>query len=79
MTVAILVRVAMSGDAFPSSEVIWIQSYAVTHLKCLYGLEQLCKDQEAKPLACVIVVTVEIGMNCTCELSLMSLNTSFLS
>jgi len=69
----------MNRDAFPSIEAIWIQLYDVAHPTCLHGSEQLCKDQGAKPLEFVIFVTVKNGMEFTCELLLMSLNTSFLS
>lgn len=45
--VVIFVSAAMNGGAFLSSEAIWIQLYDVIHPKCLDGLEQPCKDQEA--------------------------------
>ena len=77
MKVAISVRVALNEDAFLSSKVIWIQLYDVVHPKCLHGSEQLCKDQGAN--LGLSTLSVENGMDCTCELSLMCLNTSFLS
>ena len=77
MRVAILVRVAPNEDAFPSSEAIWIQLYDAVHPKYLHGSEQLCKDQGAN--WSLSSLSVENSMDCTCELSLMSLNTSFFS
>ena len=75
--VAILVRVAVNEDAFPSSKVIWIQLYDAVHPKCLHGSEQLRKDQGAN--WGLSSFSIENGMDCTCELSLMFLNTPFLS
>ena len=70
-------RVALNEDVFPSSKAIWIQLYDAVHPKCLHGSEELCKDQGAN--CGLSSLSVENGMDRTCELSLMSLNTSFLS
>ena len=75
--VAVLMRVALNEDAFPSSKAVWIQLYDAVHPKCLHGSEQMCKDRGAN--WGLSSLSVENVMDCTCELSLMSLNTSFLS
>ena len=75
--VAILARVALNEDAFLSSKAIWIQLYGAVHPKCLDDSEQMCKDQGAN--WGLSSFSIKNCMDCTCELSLMSLNTSFLS
>ena len=75
--VTILTRVVLNEDVFPSNKAIWIQLYDAVHPKCLHGSEELCKDQGANWGSSSL--SVENGIDCTWEPSLMSLNTSFLS